>query len=60
MKLENTNINIFPKKNLFPHVQKFISINDKNNLLAQERVISLFIESQNFKECVIKDCQFSL
>jgi hypothetical protein len=60
MKEENKNVNIYPKKNLFPFVQKFISFNDKNDLLAQERVISLFFESQNFTECVIKDCQFSL
>ena len=60
MKEENKNMNIVPKKNLFPVVQKFLSFNDKIDLLAQERVISLYFESQNFKECVIKDCQFSL
>lgn len=56
----NVNVNIFPKKNLFHQFQRFLSISDKNDILVEQRVFTFAIESQNFKECSIKDCQFSL
>jgi hypothetical protein len=72
LSLENTsknssNLNIkpinttyFQKKKLFPQFQRIMSINNKSDLLVEERVLSLIIESQNFKECTIKECQFTM
>ena len=51
---------LFLKKNLFPQFRRNRSINDKSDLLVEERVFSLVIESQNFKECSIKECQFTM
>ena len=60
LNIKTINMSLFPKKNLFPQFQRIITINDKSDLLVEERVFSLNIESQNFKECSIKECQFTM
>ena len=51
LNIKKVNMTLFLKKNLFPQFQRIRSLNDKSDLLVEERVFSLVIESQNFKEC---------
>ena len=60
LNIKKVNMTLFLKKNLFPQFRRNRSINDKSDLLVEERVFSLVIESQNFKECSIKECQFTM
>ena len=52
-------IHVIPK-NIFPKFQKIFNSSEKFELLQIENVISFLIESQNFTQCNILNCTFSL
>lgn len=58
-KKKNT-LNFFPKKKLCPPSRRFLSMNDKKQILVEQRVFSLMIESSLFNVCSLSECQFTL
>ena len=52
-------IHVIPK-NIFPKFQKIFNSSENFELLQIEKVISFLIESQNFTQCNILNCTFSL
>lgn len=59
-KAKNVNWNVCdftPKKNV--RIKRYLSLNSRGVLL-REHVHSLMIESQSFKECSLRECQFTL
>lgn len=58
-KKKNT-LNFIPKRKLCPPSRRFLSMNDKKQILVEQRVFSLMIESSLFNVCSLSECQFSL